>query len=85
MSHDAPPWAAALFQKIDHLVREVEDLRAALALHVVNRQEAADILGCTTKTVYRYEKKDRLPLANVEKPGAHYLRSDVLNLKRALP
>ena len=42
----------------------------------------------TTRLTFRgrrYEKQDRLPLANVAKPGAHYFRADVLNLKRQLP
>ncbi len=85
LPHDTPSWGRALFQEIHRLNCKIEALHATLALQVVDRKEAAAILECSTKTVYRYEKQDRLPLANVAKPGAHYFRADVLNLKRTLP
>ncbi len=82
--HDAPPWGRALFQELHRLNGKVEALHATLALHVVDRREAAAILGCSTKTVERYEKRKRLPRANVPMRGAHYFRDDVLKLKLAL-
>ncbi len=81
--HDAPPWARVLFQELHRLNGKIEALHTTLALQVVDRREAAGILGCSTKTVFRYEKQKRLPLANVPMRGAHYFRSDVVKLKQA--
>jgi len=73
----------ALFQELRLAREEIEALRQTLDLHVVDQREAARILGCSTKTIYRYQKQDRLPLAHVDKPGPHYFRSDVVKLKKA--
>ena len=83
MPSDAPPWAAGLFLEMHRLNNKIDALHATLAMHVVDRREAAEILGCSTKTVFRYEKADRLPRANVPMQGAHYFRSDVLAIKQA--
>ena len=83
MPHDAPAWGRALFQEIHRLNGKIEALHASLALHVVDRREAAEILGCSTKTVFRYEQQNRLPRANVPMRSAHYFRSDVLAIKQA--
>ena len=83
MPADAPAWARVLFREL-HLARvEIEALRASIGLHVVDRREAAEILGCSTKTIGRYEKQGRLPRAHVSKPGAHYFHADVAKLKQA--
>ena len=80
---DTPAWGRAVFQELHRLNCKIEALHASLALHVVDRREAADILGCSTKTIKRYEKRKRLPRANVPMRGAHYFRSDVLAIKQA--
>ncbi len=63
--------------------REIEALRLAVGVHVISRKQAADILGCHTKTVKRYEDRGRLEQAHVNRPGAHYFLDDILKLQNA--
>lgn len=78
----APPWARALFLELCQARREIETLRQALGGHVLTRKEAARLLGCSTKTLQRYEKKGLIEQASVKRPGVHYFLDDVEGLRR---
>ena len=63
----------------------MEILREAIGVHTVTRKEAARILGKSTKTLQRWEKRGLLERVAVSAPGVHYDYERILELKRRAP
>ena len=77
-----PSWAGELLQESRRAREEVETLREAIGVHVVTRTEAARILGKSTKTLQRWEKRGLLERVEVSAPGVHYAMDSILRLKQ---
>ncbi len=77
-----PPWAGELLQESRRARQEVEGLRDVLGVHTITRKEAAAMLGVSTRTIQRYEKRGLLERLAVSAPGAHYDYESVLRLKQ---
>ena len=71
----APEWARVLYEEQRRTRLEVEALRRAIAVHVVSRKQAAVMLGCVPKTVARYEKRNLIEPARIDRPGVQYLHA----------
>ena len=77
-----PPWAGELLQESRRARQEIETLRHAVQLHVISRKEAATLLGVSSKTLQRWERKGILERVAVSSKTVHYAMDSILKLKQ---